>query len=230
LETGLNTKLEGISTGIFYMIPEIFLSIGILLIILAGLITRNRKNIQIISWLTILIFITSTTYILFNWPLYSTPTLVFEGMIRTDDFSSFFKILFAISGVFTVLMSIRNNELKENKFTSEYYALLTSAVLGAHLLVMSVNFIMVFLSLELLSISSYVLAGYSLTKKGAEGSLKYFLFGSVASATMLYGFSVLFGLSGTLDFSSQAFADHLLSNQTPLLLVAGSYVVGGLSL
>jgi len=213
LETGLNTKLEGISTGIFYLIPEIIISVGILLIILGGLITRNKKTIQLHSWLTLLIFITSTTYILFNWSLYDSPTLVFEGIIRTDDFSSFFKILFGIAGVFTVFMSMRNNELKENKFTSEYYALLTSAVLGAHMLVMSLNFIMVFLSLELLSISSYVLAGYSLTKKGAEGSLKYFLFGSVASAVMLYGFSVLFGLSGSLDFSSQGFADHLLNNQ-----------------
>ena len=227
METALNIKLEGISAGIFYMIPEIILSIGILLIILFGLFTRNNKNNQFISWLSIVIFIVTTTYILANWSFYNSPALIFDGMIRTDDFSSFFKILFGIAGVFTVLMSMRNNELKENKFNSEYYALLTSAVLGAHLLVMSLNFIMVFLSLELLSVSSYVLAGYSLTKKGAEGSLKYFLFGSVASAIMLYGFSVLFGLSGTLDFSSQAFADHLLNNQTPLLLVAGLMSLAG---
>lgn len=209
------------------MVPEIILSIGILLIIVFGLFTRNKKSIQFISWLSIVIFIAPTTYILFNWSFYNSPTLVFEGMIRTDDFSSFFKVLFGIAGTFTSLMSMRNNELKENIFNSEYYALLTSAVLGAHLLVMSLNFIMVFISLELLSISSYVLAGYSLTKKGAEGSLKYFLFGSVASAIMLYGFSVLFGLSGTLDFSSQAFADHLLNNQTPLLLVAGLMSLAG---
>ena len=59
---------------------------------------------------------------------------------------------------------------------------------------------MVFISLELISISSYILAGISFSKKGAEGSLKYFLFGSVASAVMLYGFSFLYGFTGTLGF------------------------------
>ena len=58
-----------------------------------------------------------------------------------------------------------------------------------------------FISLEVISISSYVLAGFSFNKKSAEGSLvKYFLFGSVASAIMLYGFSILYGLTGTMDF------------------------------
>jgi len=219
LETGLHTKLELISTGITYVIPEIILSTGILLVIFTGLITRNKTSIT--AWLTLIVFFTTTAYIILNWSFYTSPVLLFDGLIRVDDFSSFFKILFGIAGIFTVLMSMRNSELQGNGFNSEYYSLLISAILGAHLLVMSINFIMVFLSLELLSISSYVLAGYSLNKKGAEGSLKYFLFGSVASATMLYGFSILFGLSGTLDFSSEDFANRLSNNQTPLLLVGG---------
>ena len=74
---------------------------------------------------------------------------------------------------------------KEQQHLSEYYALILAVVLGSHLLVMSMNLIMVFLSLELISISSYVLAGFSFSRKGSEGSLKYFLFGSVASAVML---------------------------------------------
>lgn len=148
-------------------------------------------------------------------------------MIRCDDFSSFFKILFDVAGILTVLMSIQNKELKETKFTSEYFTLILAAVLGAHVLAMSTNLIIVFLSLELLSISSYVLAGYSLTKKGAEGSLKYFLFGSVASAVMIYGMSILFGLTGTLDFSSANFADAMVKNQSPLFLVAGLMTLAG---
>jgi NADH-quinone oxidoreductase subunit N len=226
LETGLTNKLESITNSIGYVIPEIILSIGILLLIFFGLFVRNKRG-TIISWATLLLLIASTVYTVLHWSSYASPILLFEGMIRSDDFSSYFKILFDVAGILTVIMSMKNDELKENRFSSEYFTLVVAAVLGAHLLTMSINFIMVFLSLELLSISSYILAGFSLTKKGAEGSLKYFLFGSVASAIMLYGFSILFGLTGTLDFASGDFVDRLLNNQSPLILVAGLMSLAG---
>jgi NADH-quinone oxidoreductase subunit N len=122
--------------------------------------------------------------------------------------------------LFTVIMSLTNVEINESKFTAEYFSLLITAVLGAHFLVMSNNLLMIFLSLELLSISSYILAGYSVNKKGAEGSLKYFLFGSVASAVMLYGFSILYGFTGTLEFTSADFITRLINHQQPLFLLA----------
>lgn len=220
------TKLESIQNSIGFILPELILSIGIIVIITTGLLTR-KKNIDIVAWITLLILSISLSYTLFNWQLYVSPAYLFEGMIRSDDFSAFFKILFDVAGILTVLMSVSNNELKEKKFNSEYYSLIISAVLGAHVLTMSMNLIMVFLSLELLSISSYVLAGYSFNKKGAEGSLKYFLFGSVASAIMIYGFSILYGLTGTLDFSSGAFVEVMVKNQSPLFLVAGLMTLAG---
>ncbi len=226
METGLTIKLESITNSIGYVIPEIILSIGIVLIIFIGLFVRKKRN-NIIPWTALVLLIASIVYTVLHWSSYSSPNLLFEGMVRSDDFSTYFKILFDIAGVLTVLMSMKNDELNENRFNSEYFTLVIAAVLGAHILAMSVNFIMVFLSLELLSISSYILAGFSLTKKGAEGSLKYFLFGSVASAIMLYGFSILFGLTGTLDFSSGDFVDRLLNNQSPLILVAGLLSLAG---
>jgi len=226
LERGLAIKLESITNSISYVIPEIILSIGILLLIFIGLFVRSKRT-NIIPRTTLLLLIASIVYTVLHWPSYVSPILLFEGIIRTDDFSAFFKILFDIAGVLTVLMSMKSDEVNNNRFNSEYFTLVISAVLGAHLLSMSVHFIMVFLSLELLSISSYVLAGFSLSKKGAEGSLKYFLFGSVASAIMLYGFSILFGLTGTLDFSSGDFVDRLLNNQSPLILVAGLMSLAG---
>lgn len=226
MEPGLTTTLEHITTSIQYILPEIILIIGILVIIVTGLVTRNR-NSNLIAWITLLLFASTLIFTILNWSLYTSPVQLFEGMVRSDDFSAFFKILFDVAGILTVLMSMTNDELQQNKFKSEYYALIISAVLGAHMLTMSMNFIMVFLSLELLSISSYVLAGFSTNRKGAEGSLKYFLFGSVASAIMLYGFSILFGLTGTLDFSSGDFVDRLLNNQTPLVLVAGLMTLSG---
>jgi len=225
LETGITIKLESITSSLGYAIPEIILSVGILLIIFIGLFTRGKGN-GIISWLTFLLLAVTLTYTLLTWEFIS-PIHLFEGTVRKDDFSSFFKILFDIAGILTVLMSMKSEELKENRFSAEYFTLIVAAVLGAHLLTMTTNFIMVFISLELLSISSYVLAGFSLTKKGAEGSLKYFLFGSVASAIMLYGFSLLFGLTGTIDFSSSEFTDRLLNIHSPLILVAGLMSLAG---
>lgn len=226
METALLSKLESIRASIQYVMPEVILSCGVLLIVLAGLITRNKKQWlnAVLAGVTIAL---SLGYSFFYRDLYPTPTPLFESLIRSDDYSFFFKILFDIGAALTLLMSIKSSETSTTKFNSEYYAFLLSAVLGAHLLVMSLNFILVFLSLELLSISSYILAGYSFTKKGAEGSLKYFLFGSVASAIMLYGFSILFGITGTLDFSSAQFVEQLTAHQTPLIAIAGFMALAG---
>ncbi len=226
METGLSETLELITKSILYILPEVILAAGIVTVILIGLATKNKSQ-NLIVWVTLLLFAASLIFTILNWSLYTSPVQLFAGMIRSDDFSALFKILFDVAGILTVLMSMTNDEIRETKFKSEYYALILSAVLGAHLLTMSMNFILVFLALELLSISSYVLAGFSTNKKGAEGSLKYFLFGSVASAIMLYGFSILFGLTGTLDFSSGDFVDRLLNNQTPLVFVAGLMTLAG---
>lgn len=197
-----------------------------LLVIILGLITRNRFRALNAS-LTGLTIILSLVVSIIHFNTYTTPAPLFNGLIRSDDYSSFFKILLDAGALLTVLMSVKNTDTTSGKFNTEYYALILVATLGGHLLTMSLNFIMVFLSLELLSISSYVLAGYSFTRKGAEGSLKYFLFGSVASAIMLYGFSILFGITGTLDFSSVQFAEQLTQHATPLVLVASMMALAG---
>jgi NADH-quinone oxidoreductase subunit N len=210
----------------YYTMPELILLCGILLTILTGFFTRNKKT-SFNALLAFAILVGSISYTAFSWHIYASPINLFGGLIRSDDFSAYFKILMDTGGLLTVLMSLRNKETPSHNFNSEYYSLILSAVLGAHLLVMSMNFITVFLSLELLSISAYVLAGYSFTKKGAEGSLKYFLFGSAASAIMLYGFSILFGITGTLDFASADFVGRLLKNQSALLIVAGFMALAG---
>ena len=153
-----------------------------------------------------------------------TPTDLFNNMLRSDSFSAYLKILIDIGGIFTVVMTWRNQKQEQ---LSEYYALVITVVLGAHLLVMSMNFVTIFIALELISISSYVLTGFSFSRAGAEGSQKYFLFGSVASAVMLYGFTFLYGLTGTLDFSSREFVNALINKDSILFLVAGIMALAG---
>jgi NADH-quinone oxidoreductase subunit N len=105
--------------------------------------------------------------------------------------------------------------------------LIIAIVLGANLLVMSTNFIITFISLEVISISSYVLAGFAFNKKSAEGSLKYFLFGSVASAIMLYGFSILYGISGAMDLFGEDLVNKLSAHQTPIMTIGVFMVLAG---
>lgn len=209
----------------YVAMPELILTCGILLVIVAGFFTRNRKT-NFNALLGFGVLVASTAYTILCWNFYKVPQQLFTGFIRSDQYSAYFKILIDLGGILTILMAIRSKDIRE-KFNSEFYALLIAAVLGAHLLVMSSNLIMVFISLELLSISSYVLAGYSFTKKGAEASLKYFLFGAVASAIMLYGFSILFGMTGTLQFTSADFVARLIENQSPLLIVAATMAFAG---
>jgi NADH-quinone oxidoreductase subunit N len=166
----------------------------------------------------------SLVTLIFLWPVYQAPVNILNSMLGSDSFTAFLKILIDRGGVLTVAMTWRN---QSQRHLSEYYALITTVVLGAHLLVMSMNFVTVFISLELISISSYVLTGFSFSKAGAEGSQKYFLFGSVASAVMLYGFTLLYGLTGTFEFASAQFVDTLMKRDSTLFLVAGIMALSG---
>ncbi len=216
----LNEKLNSITESFAFFIPELILASGIIIILLAGLFNNERNDL--FNGTTLIIALSAFFSALTGD--FNVSVNLFNGMMQRDGFSEFLILLADTALVLTCLMSIQN---MDRRHLSEYYALLLSIVLGAHLLLMSRNFVMIFLSIELISISSYVLAGFSFSKSGSEGSLKYFLFGSVSSAIMLYGFSLLYGISGTLEFTSQQFFNSLIDNPSPLLLVAGIMSLAG---
>jgi NADH-quinone oxidoreductase subunit N len=197
------------------------LAFGSLIIsLMLGLILKKNKQ-------TILYIFSAATYLLSffliiqTWP--HQPVSLFGGMMRLDDFSAFFKLLFFTGGFLTILISPQKKET-----TSEYVILIDAILLGSCLLAMSMNFVMLILSLELISLPSYMLAGFAFDRKSAEGSLKYFLFGTVATACMIYGISLIYGLSSTLDFSSNQFIEALIDSKAPLLFVASLLILAGL--
>lgn len=200
--------------------PELILIAGILVVLFAGLF--SSRNYLLFNIVAVASAIGSLVYMLAGG--LDDEFILFENMLRRNGFADFLMLLVDLSVVLACLMSARQ---RERRNASEYYALILSVALGSHLLVMSTNLIMVFISMELVSITSYVLAGYSFTRKGSEGSLKYFIFGSIASAVMLYGFTILYGLTGTLDFSNEAFFSALIANPTPLLLLGGLMALAG---
>jgi NADH-quinone oxidoreductase subunit N len=210
----LNEQLTGITESFAYVIPELILTAGLIVILVSGLIDNTKSHF--FNAVTCLTALCSLFIISLNG--FPAGTRLFNGVLEREGFGEFLMLLTDVSVVLTCMMSAGN---PERRHLSEYYILILSIAVGCHLLLMSTNFITVFLSLELISISSYVLAGYSFNKRGSEGSLKYFLFGSVSSAVMLYGFSLLYGITGTVDFTSQVFFDQLVSHPSPMLLIAG---------
>lgn len=207
---------------------ELILAAGILVALTVGIAVpaiRSGRRVRPILAAGIVIIMGAIIATIMDWGDRTAPVVLFSGMVRADNFSAWMKLLCDIAGVGTLLMAVQRGIIQ--KHVPEFTALVLAVLLGAHLLVMSTNMVMIFLSVELISISSYVLAGYTFQQRGAEGSLKYFLFGAAASAIMLYGFSLLYGLTGTADVAAPAFADHILQHQTPLLLTAGLLAISG---
>lgn len=126
---------------------------------------------------------------------------LFGGAYAVDDFALVFTALFAVSGYIVVLLST-NYVAEGDYYEGEYYFLLLSSLLGMVVMASARDLITMFVALELLSIPAYLLAGWRKRDlKGNEASIKYYLMGVFASAVMLYGMSLLYGLTGTTQIA-----------------------------
>lgn len=182
------------SIGLF--VPEIILVASLCIIIVADLLLKKRTHAG--GW----ILLASLVLCFFAFSAQSgINTSAFFGMIAVDPFSVFFKVILVISGIFIVLFSMQNKELIPYKNRiGEYYMLIAGMMLGMFLMVSSTNLLMMYLAFEMTSICSYVLVGF--TKKSiraAESSIKYIIYGSVSSGIMIYGMSLIYGMTGSLN-------------------------------
>ncbi len=217
----VSDNLEWTLESLGFVAPEVVLAIGLLVLIVVGLITKRGDVAQILA---LLILIGNTLLLLIGGPL-NKPINLFSGMLVQDDFNFFLRTLISVSGILIALLSNPKTIIK-NPF--EYFTLMLSIIFGAQLLVASQHLAMVILSLELMSIPAYVLAGFAFDKQSAEASMKYFIYGSVATAFMIFGISWIYGLSDTLMFTSAGFAEKLKFNDNELFLGAGLMVIAGL--
>ncbi len=130
-----------------------------------------------------------------------TGATTFYNMYAIDGFSSFFKFIILGSSILVTLFSFQSNELLKNKrHLGEYYSLLVAMTLGMFLMTGSSNLVMMYISLELTSLSSYILSGFiKQDDRSSEAALKYVIYGAFSSGMMLYGISLIYGLTGSLD-------------------------------
>jgi NADH-quinone oxidoreductase subunit N len=142
---------------------------------------------------------------------------LFHGMLVITPLTSLFKIICLVLAFFTVILA-RGNASARNQ--GEYLALVLLATIGLMLLVGSEELLMIFIGLELTGLSLYVMAGFDKTDvRSAEAGLKYFLFGSMASAFTLFGLSLVYGMSGTTALA--AIGQRLMAGPIQPLFVAG---------
>ena len=172
-------KLELIGTSLSFFVPEFALTAGIILIICLGLIKREKDSL--LTFVTILFFAVSFLSVVLNWQAYTRPSSLFSGMLRSDDFSAYLKLLFDFAAMLSVLMTWRNR--KNQIHLSEYYALMLLSVAGMMCMAAGFDIVLFFIGLELMAISTYVLVGFlRRDRRSNEAALKYLLLGAFSSA------------------------------------------------
>ena len=183
-------------TDIYYVIPEIFLSLSLMFLLILGVYKRNSSSI--VYNFSILILIVTIPLIL-NVPS-SKEVLIFNASYKIDYLSNFTKILIVISTLFVLLTS--SQYLKSIKiFNIEYPILILSSILGMMVMVSSNDLIVFYIGLELQSLALYVLASFNRDNElSSESGLKYFVLSALSSGLLLYGCSLVYGFSSSTNF------------------------------
>ena len=184
-------------TDIYFVIPEIFLALSLMFLLLLGVFKKNSSTI--VYNLSILILIIAVPLIL-NVPLSGTEFLIFNDSYKIDYLSSFIKILIVISTLFVLLTS--SQYLKSiNIYNVEYPILILSSILGMMVMVSSNDLIVFYIGLELQSLALYVLASFNRDNElSSESGLKYFVLSALSSGLLLYGCSLVYGFSSSTNF------------------------------
>ncbi len=189
------------STMILAVLPEILILIlGVFVLLLDLIWSEDQK--RNLGWLTAggLALILAVTMLVARPS--RDPQLLWGGMLRFDNLAFVFKVLAIFSAAATALFAMGVEHLEKK---GEFYILLLASTMGMGLMAASADLIMLFLAIETTSIPLYVMAGFfKYDNKSIESGFKYLLFGAVASGVMVYGFSLLYGFTGTTDIYALA--------------------------
>ncbi len=201
--------------------PELALIIGFIVCIFTALFLEKRwRNITFIGCIVTLGF--SLYYLIGQL---STTATSFSGMWLVDTWSTYARLVVLCS---TVIIAIFLQQ-QHSKNNGDVYSILIAATLGMHVLSSTSHWLMAFIGIEMVSIASYILVGYfSQNKTQSEAAMKYVLFGSVCAAVMLYGLSLVYGLTGNLDFQSAEHLQGLMDAPEAIITLALLFVFAGI--
>lgn len=205
-------------------IPETILVVTIIVCIIADLIIRKKSFA--VTFVAIVGLVLSFVFVVKQWGLSMS---IFSGMLAIDNYAVFFKLLFIISTLFILLFVETSKEMKTASHKNEHVYLILSLTTGAYLMASSVNLIMMYISLEMVSLTSYILAGYlKKDKRSTEAAIKYIIYGAASSGIMLYGMTLIYGYTATMNIN-EIFL-YLSKNpitDTPVLLASVIMISAG---
>jgi NAD(P)H-quinone oxidoreductase subunit 2 len=175
------------------ILPEGIITVTLILVLVGDLIV-GRSSARWLPYMAIAGLLAATVALVFGWN--AADPISFLGSFNSDNISIVFRGIIALSTAVTLLMSVRYVE-QTGTALAEFIAIMLTATLGAMFLCSANELVMIFISLEMLSISSYLMTGYmKRDPRSNEAALKYLLIGASSSAIFLYGLSLLYGLSG----------------------------------
>ena len=208
-----------------FFIPELILTITILAALITDLFVKKSKT-NMIGWVlgVGLVIVGLSVHNLSSVP----PTTLFLDMIVIDPFSSFMKIIIILSTLLVIVASWVNDELEKYR-KGEYFTIMGIMVMGLFLMTSSIDIIMLYISIEVVSIMSFVLAAYlKLDTRSNEAGLKYVIYGAFSSGVMLFGLSIVYGLAGSTNyFAIQDTLSSLDGSANPALIMALLMIFAG---
>jgi len=217
------------TASLLVALPEIFLLSAIVVVLLLDLfLTKGFK--QVTYYLTqISLFIAG----LLAFNLIGHPeTIIFSNSFVLDDMASVFKV-FMMGSAMVAMVYSRHYLTQHDLFRGEYFVLVLLSILGMMVMVSGYSLLTLYLGLEILSLSLYTLIAIARKRSGAiEAALKYFVLGAIASGLLLYGMSMIYGISGSLNISEiSAFASdaNLASRETLIINFGLVFLVIGIA-
>ncbi|HEX7058134.1 MAG TPA: NADH-quinone oxidoreductase subunit N [Bacilli bacterium] len=204
-----------------YLRPEMVLVIVAVLAAILDLAMPKQISRHILGWFTLAGIILATLFTGMQFDL-EKPVALLDQSYRVDDFSILFKLFFLGATGLIVLMSIGTVKREEIPQLGEFYYLFLPATLGAIIMASSGDLITMFIGLELLSITSYILVGMRKNHlRSNEGAFKYLVLGGISSAFVLYGMSFLYGMTGSTSLDMiNAGLQQVLNNYGALTYVS----------
>jgi NADH-quinone oxidoreductase subunit N len=211
-------------TDFYYILPEIVLTVGSMLVLMADLVVAREQR-TVLTGLSIAVLAATGLAVL---AIGAPHVTVSGGLLSIDAFGVFFKLLFIGAAVITLLMSGPYLEI-ENTSAGAYCFLVLAATLGMMFMASGVELVTIFVGLETMAVSFYILAGYlKPNARSNEAAVKYFLLGAFSLGILLYGMSLLYGLTGSTNLQAIAtsVAQTGADNQQMLLLAVVLVVAG----
>jgi NADH-quinone oxidoreductase subunit N len=204
-------RLNDALSSIHFFMPEIYLAALFLLVLVTGLVyTKNAAGMcRIVSVLGMMVVIMQD--VVQCYLPAGQAIKLFSGMLVLYHTPVVFKLLIDVLSVLLLIFFAWGKYLKAHKKgLSDLYAIAVASILGLHLMVMAINLLSIYLAIEFVSLASYLMVAYKADQGTSAGAgLKYVLFGAASSAVMLYGISLLYAFSGSMDLADPAFIGNL---------------------